>query len=77
MPISRSGEELLKMGELIHKKVELDQRRASSKEYRELHKQMKKYGMRVRFTKRHPEFPMIVWVISLIVACSIFISFFK
>lgn len=68
MPISRSGEEMLKIGELMHKEVELDKRRASSKEYRELHKQLRKYGYKVSFHKRYQELPTIISVIALIAA---------
>lgn len=68
MPISRSGEEMLKIGELMHKEVELDKRPASGKEYRKLHKQLRKYGYKVPFHKRYQELPTIISVIALIAA---------
>ncbi len=76
MPISRSGEDMLKIGELMHKEVELDQRLASSKEYRELHKQLRKYGYKVPFHKRYQELPTIISVIALIAAYAKEISHF-
>lgn len=39
---------------------------ASSKEFRRLHKQIKKYGYKVPFHKRYQELPTIISVIALL-----------
>lgn len=57
-------------------KKELDQRLASGKEHRKLHKQLRKYGYKVPFHKRYQELPTIISVIALIAAYAKEISHF-